>query len=130
MIGLRSIVIALLTASTVAPTAPLRVRLAARSFQPGELVVVSIAGARSNTPISVKAFDRNVNAYLGDDGEWRALVGIDLDAKPGTYSIVVTAGNGSAKASAEREEVTRELRVRPKAFPTRRLKVDPNFVTP
>jgi murein DD-endopeptidase MepM/ murein hydrolase activator NlpD len=122
MTRLRSIVAALLAASTLAPAAPLRVQLAARSFQPGELVVVTIAGARSDAAaISVKAFGRQVTPYVGDDGVWRALVGIDLDAKPGTYSIAVGAGD---------EQVTRELRVRPKAFPTRRLKVDPDFVTP
>jgi hypothetical protein len=125
---MRSLLVALLTASTIAPAAPLRVRLAARSFQPGELVVVTIDGAdRDAGAISVKAFDRDVTPYRGDDGVWRALVGIDLDAKPGTYPIVVSR---SAKASAEREAITRELHVRPKAFPTRRLKVDPNFVTP
>jgi murein DD-endopeptidase MepM/ murein hydrolase activator NlpD len=121
MPALRSIVIALLTSSTFAPAAPLRVKLDARSFQPGELVVVSIGGAPRDAAPAVKAFGREVTPYRGDDGGWRALVGIDLDTKPGTYSIVVGAGGIQS---------ARELRVLPKAFPTRRLKVDPNFVTP
>jgi len=103
-----------------ASSAPLRVDLAARSMQPGELVVVTIA-APSDAAVRVKAFDREIVPYRDDDGRWRALVGIDLDAKPGTYGIAIQAAG---------EKVTRELRVQAKAFPTRRLKVDPDFVTP
>src|SRR5205823_7759483 len=52
---------------------------------------------------------------------WRALVGIDLDVKPGTYPITVQTG--SARASLD-------LVVKPRTFRTRTLTVDPRFVTP
>ena len=55
------------------------------------------------------------------NGRWRAVFGIDLDVKPGTYPIAVDAGA---------THLTRDLVVHPKVFRTRRLTVDPDFVTP
>jgi len=72
--------------------------------------------------IRVRAFDHDVAAYAVSDREWRALVGIDLDAKPGAYDVSVDAGGGLT--------ATGHLDVLPKKFPTRRLTVDENFVTP
>jgi murein DD-endopeptidase MepM/ murein hydrolase activator NlpD len=93
----------------------------ARSIRPGELVVLSIAAPRAADTIRVRAFGRDVAAYRIDDGGWRALIGIDLDVKPGTHVVTVEAG--SARASYD-------LVVRPRTFRTRTLTVDPAFVTP
>jgi murein DD-endopeptidase MepM/ murein hydrolase activator NlpD len=54
-------------------------------------------------------------------GRWRALLGIDLDVKPGTYPISIDAGT---------HHTTKHLIVQPKTFGTRRLTVNPDFVTP
>jgi murein DD-endopeptidase MepM/ murein hydrolase activator NlpD len=56
-----------------------------------------------------------------DDHVWRALVGIDLDVKPGTYPVAVTAGAVHA---------THDLVVVKRVFRTRRLTVNEAFVTP
>jgi hypothetical protein len=93
----------------------------ARAVQPGELVVLSIAAPDGPTTIAVHAFGHEVAAFKADEGGWRALVGIDLDVKPGTYPVTVRAG--SAHASLD-------LAVRPRTFRTRTLTVDPAFVTP
>src|SRR5581483_6107481 len=53
---------------------------------------------------------------------WVALVGIDLDRKPGQYHVAIDAGGGLT--------ADEPLRVLPKTFPTRRLTVDENFVNP
>jgi murein DD-endopeptidase MepM/ murein hydrolase activator NlpD len=53
------------------------------------------------------------------------LVGIDLETKPGTYTLEVRAVTGGRAVNGEHLLV-----VRAKAFPTRRLKVDEKFVTP
>jgi murein DD-endopeptidase MepM/ murein hydrolase activator NlpD len=96
------------------------VKIDARAFQPGELVVLTIDGAASAP--KVRAFGSGVAAAATHDGAWRALIGIDLDVKPGVYDVTVeTAG---APISHH------PLRVIPKAFPTRRLTVDPAFVNP
>jgi murein DD-endopeptidase MepM/ murein hydrolase activator NlpD len=68
--------------------------------QPGD--VVRVDGA-------VRVFDR----------QWVDLVGIDLDTRPGTYPI---------EGARVRKGAT--LRILPKHFPVRRLKVPENFVTP
>ena len=63
-----------------------------RTLQPGELVVLSIATAGAVDRVRVRAFDRDVPAFRVDDRAWRALVGIDLDVRPGTYPVTVDAG--------------------------------------
>jgi murein DD-endopeptidase MepM/ murein hydrolase activator NlpD len=97
------------------------VDLRARALQPGELVVVTISAPEPADRVRVSAFDRDVVALRVAPGRWRALVGIDLDAKPGNYPMTVEAGSLRA---------ARELVVRPKTFRTRRLTVNPDFVTP
>ena len=104
----------------LAQPAAIEITSRARALQPGELVVLSIA-APDTTTLTVRAFGHDVEAYKADDDGWRALVGIDLDVKPGTYPVTVKAG--SAHASID-------LAVRPRTFRTRTLTVDPAFVTP
>lgn len=105
----------------VAQAPPVRVSIAARAQQPGELVVVSIAGVAADAPVHVKAFGHEVPAFAAGDGEWRALVGIDLDVAPRKYAVAVDAGA---------QHVVEELLVKPRVFRTRRLTVDEAFVTP
>src|SRR5438094_289046 len=100
---------------------PLRITARSRSMQPGELVVLSIAGPERNDTVRVRAFNRNVAAYPAGDGEWRALVGIDLDVKAGTHTVTIDAGTPPRHA-------TYALVVKPRAFRTRRLAGDENCV--
>ena len=100
------------------------VSFASRAAQPGELVVATIAAPGEASPrssVSVKAFGRSIPAFPTGDGEWQALVGIDLDVKPGTHPVTVAIGEAST---------TRNLVVSAKTFRTRRLTVNPDFVTP
>jgi hypothetical protein len=74
----------------------------------------------------VRAFDRDWPVHAVDRpapgrGRWRALVGIDLDRKPGRYSIGVTTQSGRADHT---------LIVGARTFRTRRLTVDPDLVNP
>jgi murein DD-endopeptidase MepM/ murein hydrolase activator NlpD len=73
----------------------------------------------------VRAFDRDWPAYPIDDHTWRALVGIDLETMPGVYDVSVRV---DGPAGIQRGSKT--LTVKPKTFPTRRLKVDDQFVNP
>ena len=113
---------AALAAVLLAP-APITITARSRSLQPGELVVLSIALAERADQIHVRAFDHDVVAYPDGDGGWRALVGIDLDVKPGTYHVTVDAGASHAHA-------THDLIVVKRVFRTRRLTVNDAFVTP
>jgi murein DD-endopeptidase MepM/ murein hydrolase activator NlpD len=98
---------------------------AARSIQPGELVVLNITAPEAPDDLEVRAFGRSWSAYRADATTWRALVGIDLDTARKTYPAVVTAGNGPMAAKA-----TYNLVVKAKAFATRTLTVDDAFVNP
>jgi murein DD-endopeptidase MepM/ murein hydrolase activator NlpD len=94
------------------------VGLRARAIRPGEVVFVTI---HSDTSPDVRAFDRGWTAFSIEPARWGALIGIDLDTKPGRYDIAVRIGEGM---------VHRALTVQPRTFPTRRLTVDPDLVHP
>jgi murein DD-endopeptidase MepM/ murein hydrolase activator NlpD len=103
-----------------------RVTAKSRSVQPGELVVLTITPPARVDRIHVRAFGHEVAAFTSsnkDAGAWQALVGIDLDVKPGTYPVAIDADAG-------RLRTTYDLVVQPRRFPTRRLTVDESFVNP
>jgi murein DD-endopeptidase MepM/ murein hydrolase activator NlpD len=118
---MRAAVVAL--AALLAAPAPIQIAARSRSLQPGELVVLSITLAGAAEHLRVRAFDRDAAVYRDGDRTWRALVGIDLDVKPGTYPIAVEADEGAART-------TYQLVVKPRLFRTRRLTVNEAFVTP
>ena len=93
----------------------------ARSIRPGELAVLTVVPPVGSDSVQIRAFDRDVPAFRTGDRTWEALVGIDLDVRPGRYAVTVTAGAARG---------VHELVVETRTFPTRRLKVDEAFVTP
>ena len=119
------LLIASLSALLLGAPAPIRISAASRSLQPGEIVVLSIALPEASDRVRVRAFDRDVAAYAQGDRAWRAIVGIDLDVKAGTYPVTVESGTGTSRAHA-----SYDLLVKPRAFRTRRLTVNEAFVTP
>src|SRR5438067_717388 len=102
--------------------AAVQISVQARAVEPGELVVLTIALPEHRDAVRVRAFDRDAAAFAVDDRRWRALVGIDLDVKPGAYLVTVEAGAGLM--------ATTDLVVARHRFPTRRLTVDEGFVNP
>ncbi|HEV8347869.1 MAG TPA: M23 family metallopeptidase [Vicinamibacterales bacterium] len=103
-----------------------RVTAKSRSVQPGELVVLTITPPARVDAVRVRAFGHEVAAFASsnkDAGAWQALVGIDLDVKPGTYPVAIDTDAG-------RLRTTYDLVVQPRRFPTRRLTVDESFVNP
>ena len=117
---MRLAAIAGLVALSAAPM-PIELSVQSRTPRPGELVVLSIALAGPADHVRVHAFQRDVPAFRVDDRAWRALIGIDLDVRPGTYPVTVTAGPA---------HTAYDLVVEPRAFRTRRLTVNEAFVTP
>lgn len=109
--------------------ATLKVTRAARTIQPGELVVLTIDTMRADATVGVQAFGRSLPTYRHTDTAWRVIVGLDLDVKPGRHvvSIVSTA---AAAAGPVSERLSYPLVVTAKSFPTRKLTVDPAFVNP
>jgi murein DD-endopeptidase MepM/ murein hydrolase activator NlpD len=118
------VTIALVAALLLQATDGIQLSVRARSVQPGEVVVLSISPRSPSGSVRVQAFGKELTAYEDGDG-WRAIVGIDLETKPGNYPVRVESGAPGRLAHA-----TYELRVEPKTFRTRRLTVDEAFVTP
>ena len=102
--------------------AALSVTAQSRSLRPGELVVLTIV-APAGASVSVRAFDRDIAPFSVGERRWRALIGIDLATRPGTYRVRVDD-------DGRREHAFYTLVVRPRRFRTRRLTVNPDFVTP
>jgi murein DD-endopeptidase MepM/ murein hydrolase activator NlpD len=98
-----------------------QVSIRARSVQPGEVLLVTVTTAASDAPVRVQAFGREWPVYAVDRGRWRALVGIDLDTRPGHYVLAVKTASAA---------VEHPLDVERRVFPTRRLTVDPDLVNP
>lgn len=115
-----------LPSGVLAVLVAIQITVQARSVQPGELVVLSISLPEPHKTVRVRAFDHDVPTFpaepsAGGSVSWQALIGIDLDRKPGPYRVSVDAGGLSNDTT---------IAVQPKRFPTRRLAVDEKFVNP
>jgi murein DD-endopeptidase MepM/ murein hydrolase activator NlpD len=110
-----------------APSTPIEVKVAAeaRSFRPGELAALTISVPEDTERVRVEVFKKEFVAFKTAPTTWRALVGIDLETRPGDYGVVVDTLAGSASS-----RTTYHLVISPRQFPVRRLKVDPAFVNP
>ena len=97
------------------------VTVAARDIRPGEVMLVTIDARPSDAPVTVRALDRDWPVYAVRPGQWRALVGIDLDTRPGPHAMIVTTQSG---------RLDYPLDVQRRVFPTRKLTVDPDLVHP
>lgn len=105
--------------------APLTVTAAARSIQPGELVVLTISAKGELDSVRLVAFGAEIPAFRVDAHRWRSLVGVDLDVAVKRHVVTI-----SARSDGESVSTTWELAVRAKRFPTRHLTVDDAFVNP
>lgn len=101
------------------------VAVAARATQPGELIVVTVRAPGKPSGMEVGLFGRQTTAFPLPDGRWRAVIGIDLEQKPGPYTAVIDVRLASGPT-----RVTRPIVVKPKVFATRTLTVSPDFVNP
>lgn len=102
----------------------LAVTLHSRAMQPGELVLADITAPADTGTVSVSVFGSDWPAFRTDTGTWRAPIGIDLDARPGSYPLLVR------RTGPEPTTLTRMVVVLPKQFRRRTLRVAPEFVDP
>ncbi|MGH9386799.1 MAG: M23 family metallopeptidase [Vicinamibacterales bacterium] len=116
-----------LTAVLALASAPqeIAITLAARSQQPGELLVATLTTDAQAREMRVRVFGQLMPVFQVDKGKWQSVVGVDIGQRPGVYSLVAEARVGSELVSGRYE-----LRILRKRFPTRRLVVAPEFVDP
>ncbi len=113
--------------TVLARPADITVAHRARSLQPGEVVLLTVGSRRPLHGVRVGAFKRSFPCFeTGGPMEWSALIGIDLDTKPGRYVVRVTGLDAEGKAVA----VDYPMRVASKKFATRALTVDERYVSP
>ncbi len=104
-----------------------RITQRARSLQPGEVVQLTLTSPEPLESAQAEVFGKQFQFYSeGNSRIWHALVGIDLETKPGPQTVTVRA------VTSRKTPVVLEhpLTVRSKVFPTRRLSVDEKFVNP
>jgi len=111
----------LLVQTAVRP--PIRVSTPPGTLQPGSVVLMTVTANEALPGITARAFDRDLAPFRVGKRTWQVLIGIDLDVKPGRYTVEVeTAGPAT--------RVLHVLAVSPRRFPTRTLTVDPDLVNP
>jgi murein DD-endopeptidase MepM/ murein hydrolase activator NlpD len=107
--------------------AELRITHRARSLQPGEVVLLEIESLQPLRRLRTAAFSREFSLFAeAGERRWSGLVGIDLDTKPGRYSIRVIGADAAGGDVSSEHVVT----VAAKKFPTRMLTVDEKYVSP
>jgi murein DD-endopeptidase MepM/ murein hydrolase activator NlpD len=87
------------------------------------VVRIDISGRGENQHVTATAFGKEILFHFDQQRHvWSALVGIDLETKPGSYDLQVKTSDAA--------EVNPSVQVLPKSFPVRRLRVAENFVNP
>jgi len=102
------------------------VTVIAREVRPGELVVVHVTDDAPVAAVTVRAFDHDWPTYRVDETTFEAFVGIDLDVRPGRYTVALSL----QRPDATREALTHVLTVASHEFRTRRLTVSEAYVDP
>lgn len=120
-----AVLVTALACQAAAAQSGLSVSVGGRAVQPGEVVVLTIRTMAPAEHVGVRVFDRDVAAFRTDGSTWLALVGIDLETRPGQYQAEVEARHGDGTIRNRTA-----LSVQPKRFTTRRLRVNPDFVNP
>jgi murein DD-endopeptidase MepM/ murein hydrolase activator NlpD len=101
---------------------PLPVSVSPASIGPGDVVRIDVPGA-SDERITATLLGQNLTFVFDDArGAWRALAGVDVEAKPATYQLRIRRGGAVMS--------TRAIRVTTKRFAVRRLRVPAAFVNP
>lgn len=103
---------------------PLQVSFTPATLQPGDVARIEIGGLDGREHITATLLDQNLAFHFDDATRtWRALAGVDLDRKPAAYRLRISR-SGSTSATI------RTVRVVPKSFRVRRLRVSGEFVDP
>jgi murein DD-endopeptidase MepM/ murein hydrolase activator NlpD len=97
----------------------------ARSIRQGEVVVFTATTSQEVDAMRARAFDRDLATFRLDATRWQTLLGIDIDTKPGSYTVSFEATSAGQTITA-----ATELSVMSGTFGKRVLTVDDAFVNP
>jgi murein DD-endopeptidase MepM/ murein hydrolase activator NlpD len=103
---------------------PLSVSFTPSTLHPGDVARVDISGIEPGEQMTATLLGQDLLFHYNErEHQWHALVGIDLDTKPGAYQLRVKHGGTAAGT-------TSTVRIEPKQFRVRRLTVSAEFVDP
>ncbi len=98
-----------------------------RSLQPGEVVLIEARCPHPLRKLSAGAFGREFPVFTENNGlSWTALLGIDLETRPGSYPVILKGIDETGKTVFAQDV----LIVTGKKFPTRSLAVEDKYVAP
>jgi murein DD-endopeptidase MepM/ murein hydrolase activator NlpD len=124
-VALVAYVSAVVAATPLAPLT-LTASTSANALHPGGVSLLLVRALQPLDALEGYAFGKPVRFWHDADARrWFGLISAGLDAKPGPYPVAISGVGPAGTAS-----VTVSLRVKPKTFETRHLKVDPQFVNP
>ena len=120
-------------AAVIAATLPLRaaddaLRIThhARALAAGEVVALSVETSAAVTAVSEVWRERPLDFVRLGEGRWHALIGLDVEEKPGPRRLTIAARRAGAVDLTQPYTFT----VEPKTWRTRNLKVAARFVNP
>lgn len=103
------------------------VKLDFRALQPGEILRVSLKSDRAIKQADVQFLGKKYAMGRGQiNEEWLAFLGLDLGMEPGTYPL----GIFLLFSDGHYQNIQREILVREKEFPLKKLWVKQEYVTP
>lgn len=104
----------------------LAIRIDDPEVQPGDVLAAFVTAPQDVVAVSASWRDAVVPFAHLVDGRWHALVGIDIDTAPASIPLRVSA----ARRSGPGLTLAHTVEVVAKPFRTRRIRVNPKFVTP
>lgn len=103
---------------------PLQVSFSKAIARPGDVARIDINGLDGRERITATMFDQDLAFHFDETHQrWSALVGIDLDTKPGVYRLRLQRAGSATRT-------TRTLRVVQRRFRERHLRVADDYVDP
>jgi murein DD-endopeptidase MepM/ murein hydrolase activator NlpD len=98
-----------------------------RSFQPGEIVILSIKGSTEIKNAQIRFLGNKYQLVKDlERDEFLAIIGIDLGVKPGTYPLTIYTQDSAGEWDTLEKQITISVR----EFPVKRLRVKEEYVTP
>jgi murein DD-endopeptidase MepM/ murein hydrolase activator NlpD len=92
----------------------------------GDAVLITVEASSPLTALEGEAFGRAASFWAAaGERQWFGLIGIDVDARPGTYDLVV---HGTSERGAAHARVS--LPVQERRVETRRIRVAERFMNP
>ena len=101
---------------------PLAVSISPSAVRLGDVVRIEVTGV-ARPPVTATLMGQTLQFWFDDRiNAWTALAGIDLESAPGTYALQIRSNDAHESAHV--------VRVLPKTFRLRRLRVAEAFVNP